>query len=405
MVVHSFYPDDPRVRRETEALLDDGWAVDVVCLRGEGEKSNDECNGARIYRLPMRRHRGSGFAVYMLEYIAFFLMASIKVLGLHLQHHYHVVQTHNMPDFIVFTALLPKLLGARAVLDIHDLVPELYMSKFQSGPNRPVVRIARWLERRSTAFADQVITAGAPFRSRLIERGVPPGKVTVVMNAADPQLFRQDAGMQAAGTMDANTRGVASESFVLMYHGGIFERYGLDIAIRAVDRLRAEIPGIQLHIYGQGEATESLARLVKELDLEDHVLLGGFVPIDQIPDLIKHADLGVVPYRQNGFTNLLYPTKAFEYIVMGVPVIMSSIGAVVDLFHDVPDIFFPPEDVEALANHILCLYQDPNRRSKLLQVSRQAYVPYAWENQRATYLALMQRLVPVRNAVPQLKHL
>jgi glycosyltransferase involved in cell wall biosynthesis len=399
MVVHSFYPDDPRVRRETEALLGDGWQVDVICLRGEGEAKHEDCNGAQVHRLAVRRHRGAGFAIYMLEYMHFFVLASVLLARLQVKKRFNVVQVHNMPDFLIFTAAIPKMLGARLVLDIHDLVPELYGSKFGGKPGHPAIRMARWTERRSGAFASQVLTAGEPFRKRLVERGTPSDKVTVIMNAADPNLFQ--AAKHAKSKVETGQSG--KDSFVLMYHGGLFDRYGLDIAIKAVDKLRLQIPGIALHIYGQGEASADLARLVNNLGLHEHVLLGGFVPIDGIPALVAAADLGVVPYRQNPFTDLLYPTKAFEYIIMGVPVVMSSTGAVTELFPDVPDMFVPPEDVNALATRILDLYRDPRRLQALLEAAQRAYAPYAWENQRDRYLAVMRGLLPSAHRVAHLE--
>jgi glycosyltransferase involved in cell wall biosynthesis len=399
MVVHSFYPDDPRVRRETEALLGDGWQVDVICLRGEGEAKHEDCNGAQVHRLAVRRHRGAGFAIYMLEYMHFFLLASVLLARLQVKKRFNVVQVHNMPDFLIFTAATPKMLGARLVLDIHDLVPELYGSKFGGKPGHPAIRMARWAERQSGAFASQVLTAGEPFRKRLVERGTPADKVTVIMNAADPNLFQADKYAKSK----AETGQSGKDSFVLMYHGGLFDRYGLDIAIKAVDKLRSQIPGIALHIYGQGEASNDLARLVNTLGLHEHVLLGGFVPIDSIPALVAAADLGVVPYRRNPFTDLLYPTKAFEYIIMGVPIVMSSTGAVTELFPDVPDMFVPPEDVDALAARILDLYQDPRRLQALLDAAQRAYAPYAWENQRERYLAVMRGLLPSARRVAHLE--
>jgi glycosyltransferase involved in cell wall biosynthesis len=399
MVVHSFYPDDPRVRREAEALLGDGWQVDVICLRGEGEAKHEDCNGAQVHRLAVRRHRGAGFAIYMLEYMHFFVLASALLARLQLKKRFNVVQVHNMPDFLIYTAAIPKMLGARLVLDIHDLVPELYGSKFGCKPCHPAIRMARWTEQRSGAFASQVLTAGEPFRKRLVERGTPADKVTVIMNAADPNLFQAGQYTTSKAEIDQSGKG----SFVLMYHGGLFDRYGLDIAIKAVDKLRTQIPGIALHVYGQGEASADLARLVNNLELHEHVLLGGFVPIDKIPALVADADLGVVPYRQNPFTDLLYPTKAFEYIIMGVPVVMSSTGAVTELFPDVPDMFVPPEDVDALATRILDLYRDPRRLQTLLEAAQRAYAPYAWENQRERYLAVMRGLLPSARRVAHLE--
>lgn len=392
MVVHATYPDDARVRREAEALLSDGWHVDVVCLRGDGELPIEDCGGATVYRIPIQRHRERGLAVYLLEYLMFFIAASVRVTTLHLRQRYDVIQTHNMPDFLVFVAFLPRLLGARTVLDIHDLVPELYAIKFGVASNHPVGRITRWVEHVSTGFADQVITAGEPFRRRLIRRSVPTEKITVVMNSADPSLFQ---AVQRKEARDGN-----SDCLTLMYHGGIFHRYGLDLAVRAVDQLRCDIPDLHFFIYGEGDAVPEVRSLIAQLHLEKHVHLEGFVPIDDIPSLIARADLGLVPYRQNPFTDMLFPTKAFEYIVMGVPVVMARTEAVVDLFSDIPDLFVEPANVDDLASRILALYRDPQRRRRLLERSESAYLPYSWSSQREQYLSLMHRLASPRLRAP-----
>ena len=129
---------------------------------------------------------------------------------------------------------------------------------------------------------------------------------------------------------------------------------------------------------------------MRELGLEENVRLRGFIPIDAVPGMIATADVGVVPYRRNPFTDLLYPTKAFEYIVMGVPTVMSRSGAVVELFHNIADMFVQPEDVQELAARLLELYREPGRRRRLLEAAQRAYAPYGWESQRQTYLAVME---------------
>ncbi len=383
MVVHSFYPADPRVRRETEALLGEGWSVDVVCLRGDDESSFERNGENTIYRLPIARHRGGGLVVYTLEYLAFFFIATFYVSYLHLRKRFDVVQAHNMPDFLVFTAMLPRLLGARVILDIHDPIPELYMAKFGGNPDHPAVRLVRWLEKRSAAFAHHVITVGEPSRRRIVERSVAPEKLTVVVNSADPRLFPP---------RDTELIG-DSEHFDLIYHGGLFDRYGLDIAIRAVAVLRDTAPTLRLKIYGRGEASHDLQKLILELDLADRVLLGGYVPIEHVARIIADADLGIVPYRRNRFTDLLYATKAFEYIVVGIPTIVTRIEGMVDLFNNVPDMFVEPDQVDDLATRILSLYLDRPRLDRLIAAQRLAYAPYSWESQRRRYVDLMSNLV------------
>jgi glycosyltransferase involved in cell wall biosynthesis len=388
VVAHTDLWRDLRVRGEAEMLMSDGWELDIICLRGPDEPAVESWANAMVHHLPGQRHRGDRMVTYMLEYVAFFLRAIFYVSRLSLHRHYSLIHVHNLPDFLVFTAVVPRLLGARVLLDIHDPLPDLYISKFAGRESHVAVRLARWLEKVSTAFADHVVTPGEPSRRRLVGRGLPPEKVTNILNSADPRVFRpiRPAGGEAA----------PARHFTLVYHGGIFKRYGLDLAIRAVHQLRQDIPGLQLHIVGGGDETESLKQLVEQLDLSEQVSLAGWIPPEKIPEFVAEADLGVVPYRQDTFTDLIYPTKAFEYIVMGIPVIMSGLAGVVELFPDVPDLFFPPDDVDALAQHILRLYREPERKRRLNEALQRAYAPYRLEGQRRTYLSLVERLVNVR---------
>ena len=123
--------------------------------------------------------------VQLLEYLGFFVLAAWRLLTLHLRRRYGVVQVHNLPDFLVFVALIPKLMGARVILDIHDLMPEFFASKTESDMQSSLVRLLILQEQLSCRFAHQVITVTSEWRETLIRRGVPAVKVAVVMNVAD----------------------------------------------------------------------------------------------------------------------------------------------------------------------------------------------------------------------------
>ncbi|HEX5417059.1 MAG TPA: glycosyltransferase family 4 protein [Chloroflexota bacterium] len=372
---------DARARREAEILLSEGWTVDLMCLREPGGPWLDRWNQARVLHLPGRRHHGSKLFAYLVEYLTFFTSATLCVSLLTLRRRYTLIHVHNLPDFLVFAATIPRLLGARVLLDIRDPVPDLYLSKFGGDPGRFAVRAARWIERVSTTFADHVLAPGEPSRQRLLGRGVPADKVTNILNSADPRLFRPDR--------HAVDRG----HFTLVYHGSLFKRNGVDLVVRAVHQLRREIPELRLIIAGEGEEADYLKHLVEQLDLSEQVVLAGSLPLERTVELVGQADLGVAPYRQDTFTDLVYPTKSFECIAMGIPVIMSRLAGIADLFPDVPDVFVQPGEVAALAERIRQLYQDPERLRRLNEALQHSYAPYAWEGQRRTFLALVGRLV------------
>jgi hypothetical protein len=115
MVVYSNYPKDSRVRREAEGLVKAGMSVDVISLRGDGELPNEQVNNVNTYRLNIKKKRGSKLQ-YLWQWSFFLIAAFVKLSWLQIVKKYHIVHLHNMPDFLVFSAFLPKLIGAKLIL-------------------------------------------------------------------------------------------------------------------------------------------------------------------------------------------------------------------------------------------------------------------------------------------------
>ena len=188
-ITFDWYPFDPLVRRLSEAAVDSGCVVDVICLRQKQEEHYEICNGVNIHRLPMNRGFGQSLLTTILSWCWFSLLAAIVVTRLHLKHHYDVIHVHNIPDFLVFSALIPRLLGAKVILHVQDVCPELMIAKSKGRARNLIMCLTTWQERISTAFAHHVITVGRPFEDLLLQRGVPKEKLSIVLNSADPKIF------------------------------------------------------------------------------------------------------------------------------------------------------------------------------------------------------------------------
>src|SRR5262249_61380885 len=146
-------PAEPRPRRAAEALVQEGMHVELVCLRrSEEEASREIVNGVDVRRLPLRRRRG-GATVYLAQYAAFILVTFVLLVARSLRRRFDLVHVHNMPDVLVFSALVPKLLGAKVILDLHDPMPELLVTIFSLEPGSPAVGLLQRLERCSIPFA------------------------------------------------------------------------------------------------------------------------------------------------------------------------------------------------------------------------------------------------------------
>lgn len=395
MVVHNYYPfAETRVQRQAEALINNGHQVDVICLHHAQEPKTEVVAGVNVHRLPLRRKK-SGPILQLLDYLAFFIASFIKLSALHLHQKYDVVQVHNLPDFLVFVALVPKLTGSGVVLDIHDLMPEFYCAKFKGTMNSLPVRLLCWQEWLSCRFADHVITVTEGWRKTLIERGVPAEKCTVVMNVADPRYFNDQVVEDCPKQNDSYFR--------LIYHGTLTQRYGVDLALRAVAQARDKFPDIQLTIHGRGEYLEVVRHLIDELALEDCVHLStSFLPISELPKLIKSGHVGLVPYRRDVFTDGILPTKLMEYTALGVPAIASRTPGITDYFDESMVEFCVPESVDDLARCICRLGDNRERLNDLANNARRFNQTYNWTTQAAKYGGLIEKLAKKHQVAAQL---
>lgn len=388
MVVYALYPySETRVQRQAEALVQNGYAVDVICPTRPGKPPTDEHNGVKIYRVAKRwqRRKNGGLITQLLNYLGFFILASLKLLRLHLKQNYAVVQAHNVPDFLVFTALIPKLLGARVILDLHDLMPEFFQEKTGQDSESFSLRLILLQERLSCRFADHVITVTEHWRQALIKRGVPPEKCSVVMNLADTRIFQ----LLPKKRFISNN----GNQFRLFYHGFMTKRYGLDLILLAMEKIRLEIPHIHLTLVGGGDYRDNLIQLAEELQLKnDHVEFIQTKPVEELPSLIAAADVAVVPYRDDIFADTLLPTKLMEYAAMGLPAIVARTTAISSYFDERMVKFFKPDDVDELADCIIELYNNPGQRQKLSEGIRRFNEHYNWEKQSAAYLQVVDQL-------------
>lgn len=388
MIVYAIYPlGETRVQREAEALVKHGYEVDVICVRLPGDAAEDNYKGVRIFReqfkFPISLAKDGGLGGKLLYYIRFFISAAIRLTQLHLQKHYDTIQVHNLPDFLVFCALIPKLLGTPIILDLHDLMPEFYAGRFGKGSSliSRLIRLQEWLACR---FADHVITVSEHWRQALIGRGVPANKCSVVMNVADESIFHPNG--------KALIKPSRQGEFRLIYHGSMKERYGLDLAIRAVDQIRFEISRIHLSLVGYGDYLPKIEQLIQELNLSQHVTLEMPVLAEELPDMIRACDLGIVPYRNDVFTDGLLPTKLMEYAAMGLPAVAARTSAIEAYFSNTMTEFFTPGDVRDLAGCILTLYKNPDRLAQLAQGCQKFNQLYNWTRLGSQYVALVDQL-------------
>jgi glycosyltransferase involved in cell wall biosynthesis len=384
VVREHYVPQDSRVDREVTALAALGHRVDVICLRADGQPRRERHDGVTVWRLPLRHSRGRGRLRYLAEYGSFFVLAGGLLTALHARRRYRLVQVNSLPDALVFAALVPRLLGAKVLLDLQECMPEFFATKFGVGLDHPVVRFIGRVEQASIRFAHLVITPTRQMRDAFVGRGAYPEKITVVMDGADETVFRP---VPASGY---DTGG----GFTLISHGTVEEHYGLATVVEAVALLRDEIPGLRFAVYGDGSYLSALRRLAADRGVADRVTFsGGFVPVDELVKAIADADAGVVALKRDAFRDVTLAGKMFDFVAMGKPVISSRTRSVEETFDPSCVELFESGDPADLARAIRALYRDPDRRDAMARKACEVAAPYRWSRQREVYASVVRRLV------------
>jgi glycosyltransferase involved in cell wall biosynthesis len=383
IVVHAIYPGDPRVRRQSDALTDAGHEVDVFALRQPGEASEETDGAQRIVRLPLNR-LFTGFAGHLAEYAAFTAMAAWRLAREHRRRRYELVQVATVPDFLDFAALPEKLAGVPLLLDLHEDMPEFFRDRFTAPLLRPLMPIVTGVARASAAIADELITVHEPLRQLSIARGVAPERIHVVMNSADQRLFDPARHPRRPFMADGTLR--------LIHHSNLQRIYGLDVAIRGLATLPPNLPW-RLDVYGDGPWRASVEDAIAQTGTADRVTLNGRVLIDELPDLLAAADIGLVPSLSEPYLQYSLSTKLLEFAALGVPAVASDLDTFRYHFTDAALRFVPGGDPAALARAVTELAADPEGTVAMgLEAQRQA-TAYDWEHQKARYLEVVDRLI------------
>ncbi len=379
MVVHGPYPE-PRVAREAAAALGAGYAVEVVATRRAGETAQEVVDGVSVIRLPVHHVQGAGFGRVLVEYLVFTGLAAGVVGTRTISRRYDVVHVHNPPDFLIVSALIPRLLGSRVIFDIHDRSPDMFSMRFPGPAGARASGVLQRLERLATALADAVVTVHDPYLRELVALGTPSEKATVVMNSVDERLLPPP-------------RPRAQGVFRVVYHGTVTPHYGVHVLVDALaETVRAGLDA-RVEIIGGGDSVPNLKRRVDELGLSQRVTIEGrFLPHKTVLERVNGASVGVIPNLPTPLNRFALSSKLFEYVVLGVPVIAAALPTIQEYFSDDEVQFFEPGSARSLAEALLAVAGDPEGAESRAERARGRYGSYRWELNARAYVAILDRL-------------
>ncbi len=353
-MAYTHEPTDPRVRRHCETLARRAWQVFQIGLAAEGEAAVGRLNGVLLVRRRRRRYRGGRLISYAIAYFSFALWARRILKRLARRRRIDVVQANNLPNFIVWTALPARRRGARVVLDIHDPVPELFLSKFGRRPGSTLAaRLLALDERLAARWADEVLCVNEPHRDVTTAHGVRGDRLRLVVNAPDRELFPH--------------RSPRIPSPYVAFHGTVAARMGLDVVLEALAMLRQGGLQVTAAFWGDGDAVADLRSLRDRLGLSDAVEIPGQrFRLESLAGMLEEVGIGLVPMARDQYTDLVLPTKLLEYVRLGLPVVASWTPTIAHYFSEDSLVFvreFSAAGVARALRHTLTTPEEARARA------------------------------------------
>jgi glycosyltransferase involved in cell wall biosynthesis len=389
VLLYSYYPSDSRPRRAAEAMVEAGMEVDLLCLKeGPSEPDREKIHGVNVFRTPIRRIRGRRFS-YVLKYGLFFLTSLWWLFKRGFRGKYDVVHVHNMPDFLVFAAAFQKMSGTRIILDLHDPMPELMRSIYGLRQDNWQIRLLLRLESMAIKFSSVALTPNITFKNLFASRSCAPEKMRIIMNSPEEEIFDP-----AIGRTEASIAPSQGSEFRIMHHGSIVRRHGVDVLVRAVAKVRTNAPGIHLDIYGRREPfLDEVMKLAANLGIADVVHYHGVKSPTEIGKAIERTHLGVIPNRRSSFTELNFPTRIFEYLAMGRPVVAPASQGITDYFGPTELILFEQDNIDDLAAKILWVHDNPDLVRETVGRGVRVYRQHLWQEEKKSFLYCVDDII------------
>ncbi len=379
-------PEDRRVWDESRTLAAAGWQVVVVCPQAADteQPAREVLEGIEIHRYSPRP-AGSTLG-YAREYAQALWRIRRLVRRLQREQPFDVVHTSNPPDFLYLAARKARAGGALFIFDHHDLMPELFRSRF--GHTGLAYRALLAIERRALRSADVVISTNEAFRRIAIERaGVSPEDVFVVRNGPDLDRFLP---VEPDPTLRRGRR------HLLAYLGVMGPQDGIDHALRALAALRRLREDDWRAVFvGSGEVLEEMRALATELGLSDMVEFAGWRGDDDIRRILSTADVCLAPDPPSPLNDVATMVKIPEYMAMGRPIASYDLPGTRISAGDAAA-FAASADPESLGTCVHDLLENPARRRKMGRQGRERVVGLSWQCSSAALLAAYERAIARR---------
>jgi glycosyltransferase involved in cell wall biosynthesis len=377
MIAYTNYSSDARVRREAETIAAlPGFQVTFIALK-EGLKPRVyKMRGVWVHELNIEKYQGKRKSAYIYSYLKFLFKAFNLINKKLFASKADVVHVHNMPNFMVFSALLPRLIGKKVILDIHDSIPETYLTKFTgSKRTRLLFKLLCFEESICCRFAQRIVCVNHVQKNVLAVRGLSVDKILISLNVPDPEIFSRKT--DSWGSRKNN------DIFNLVYHGTVTKRLGIDLVIQAVAAIKEQLPNLYFHVMGTGDDLIEFIELSQSLGIKDRIHFNNRMePVEKVSAMVANMDAGVIGNRKNIATELMLPVKMLEYIALGIPVVAPRLRAIQYYFTEEMMQYYEPENIDSLVSAICSIVQEKEKRQHQIKAARTFFETYGWDKHK-----------------------
>ena len=324
-----------------------------------------QLDGIDVLRVWVKASPHKNFKTRMAFYLSY--MADAALVGVLKAHGpFDVVYATSPPLFVGAAGLaLHRMKRAPFVFEVRDLWPESAVALGELGSPRAIAW-ASHLEELCYNRAARIVVVTEGIRQRLLQRGWPAGKLALIPNGANTELFQRRPELGAQFRAEHN---LPPDAFVAVYAGIHGIAQGLETALHAADRLRNE-PAVRFVLVGEGPVKAELLALRAELAL-DHVLMLPEQPRAAMPGILSAADAAMVPLRKLDLFQGALPSKMFDAWACELPLLLSIDGEARRVLEAANGgLHLPPEDPASLAEAIRILAALPDRGRSLGQNGR-----------------------------------
>ena len=378
MLAYAQYYDDARIKGYVNILLDKNINVDVICLEDEFSKNDLSKKNNLNILFVQKKYQGNSIALYIINYFLFFIKATILVTYKFFQNRYFLIHVNNQPDFLVFCTLIPKIFGAKIILDMHDIMIAALITKFNVNSNSLLYKLTKQQTKLSVKMSDYLFCSDDSQKEFLESNGIKKENFSVFLNLPDKNKFYE------RNTPPSNTQ------LKFVYHGTASYRLGLDLAIEAIESASKDVDVTFTIIGAIGEQRDALIEICKKKGILNNIIIfKDPLPVEELQNELEKYDVGLISNRKSILSEFcMLPVKLMEYTAVGIPSIAPRLKVIQRYFDDEMVMYFNPDDITDLTNAIKKM-TDKEYRDKISANSKRFLKIYPWDAQASNYLEII----------------